>query len=290
MRIDARSRDSVRAALAAQSPDLLILAAPSITPAVQLACAAQGIACIDVSPRSDLRLANYPELVNAGSPVLTMCGFFPGLSGLLAREASAGLDEVREIRVGLLQSTNAAVGPSGVNDMLRALSRPVSTIEGTRRGFTVKRRMRFDHRDVTVRQMDYDERGLVTDCIPAAQVEYYTAWSNRFFTRTVAGLNAVGLLRALVDSRFAITPKHRPARPEKVHLTVEAEGTSQGRATTRRFRVSADSDYGATAEVVAATAVEILREPHRWTGVQVPMEAFGLDDLTRHFVGISFES
>lgn len=289
VRIDARSRDSVSEALTAHRPDLVVLAAPSITPAVQLACATRGTPCLDVSPRSDLRLGTYPELANAESPLLTMCGFFPGLSGILAREVSAGLDEVSDIRVGLLQSTNAAVGPSGVKDMLRALTRPVPTTEGTARGFTERRRMRFDDRDVTVRRMDYDERALVATCIPAARVEYYTAWSNRFFTGAVAGLNAVGLLQALVDSRFAITPRHRPARPETVHLTVEAEGTSQGRAAMRRFRVSADSDYGATAEVVAATAVEILREPGRFTGVQVPMEVFRLDDLRPHFVGISLE-
>ncbi|GAA1818142.1 hypothetical protein [Nesterenkonia flava] len=71
-----------------------------------------------------LRSSGFDVVV---TPLITMCGLFSGLSGVLAADAAAELDEVDVIRVGLLQGTNAAVGPTGVKDMLRLLTQPVRT-------------------------------------------------------------------------------------------------------------------------------------------------------------------
>ncbi|MCH8562528.1 hypothetical protein LTI14_04740 [Nesterenkonia sp. YGD6] len=88
-----------------------------------------------------------------------------GLSGILAAEVTATLDDVSEVSVGLVQNTNALVGPVGVRDMLTKLSQRVSTREGLKPGSTRPRRMHFGERAVTVRLMRCDERPDIQDVV-----------------------------------------------------------------------------------------------------------------------------
>lgn len=121
--VDIHDRRSLESATA--HVDLVVVAVPHTDPLVQQVCAQAAVPCLDVSPHLELRDSARRTLREQGPASIVMCGLYPGLSGILASHVAAGLDEVEEISVGLLQSTNARVGPAGVRDMLASLARPV---------------------------------------------------------------------------------------------------------------------------------------------------------------------
>ncbi|WP_157983903.1 hypothetical protein [Nesterenkonia muleiensis] len=279
VQLDAQDRSSISATLDADDYSAVIVAVPQTDPLVQQACASRDLPCIDVAPTDELRRTEQDTLRNATSPLVTMCGFHPGLSGLMATDTTSGLDELHELHVGLLQSTNASVGATGVKDMLSMLTLPVRTPQGLRPGFAQKRPMSFGPRRVNLRRMHHDEASALKEKFATAEVAYYTAWSSTPFTLMIAALNRSGILRRVVQSRLRLTPRHNPAKPEIAHLRVEATGTVDGTQTTRHRSVEVLSDYKATACVVAVLTRLVLDRPARFSGIVTPMDIVSLDEV-----------
>lgn len=275
-RVDVCEETSIRASAA--EVDLVVVAVPQDQPRVQRVCAALGIACIDVSHEGALLRATQRELGGSTVPLVMMCGIYPGLSGILAADLVSTFEEVSQIHVGLLQSTNALVGPLGVRDMLGKIAQPVPTRNGLAPGFGLRRRMSFGERPVPVRLMRCDEREVLLQRLRAGEVRYYTGWSDLRFTSMIAGLRRSGLLRLITRSGVRITPRHDPSVPETIWLTVEASGRRGGKPVTRSAGIQAFSDYGSTALIVAAVAKKLLSAPGP-QGVLVPLDFFTAEDL-----------
>ncbi|ROR72041.1 hypothetical protein [Bogoriella caseilytica] len=275
--VDINDRRSLQGAAA--HVDLVVVAVPHIDPLVQQVCAQAAVPCLDVSPHLELRDSARRALREQGPPSIVMCGLYPGLSGILASHVAAGLDEVEEISVGLLQSTNAHVGPAGVRDMLASLARPVPKSGGMAPGFRRRRRMQFGGREATVRLVRYDESQLLRERFSTSEINYFTAWDSQSFTAAIAALQRVGLLSRLVRSTVDLTPRHNPRAPQTVHLRAEAHGSRQGRRAARALEVEAESDYGATALMVVAVARRLLARSTNVRGVVSPMDVLALSDL-----------
>lgn len=270
--IDAKDLFSIERAVT--QADVVVSAVPQVEPLIQRVCACAGVPCVDISPGGDLLDRAQSEVGDTGTSLVMMCGLYPGLSGLVARHVANQLDDVRDLHVGLLQSTNARVGPTGVKDMLRQIAVPVQTPHGTRPGFSLKRRMTFLGNTATVRQISYDESDVLRAGAGVETVFYYTAWSSPAFNLVIAFLRGTGILRALVNSTFSLTPKHRPGKAQTVYLAAEAEGTADGKPSAASMAVEVSSDYGATARVAAAVTRLILEEPDA-----VPGGVYALPDF-----------
>lgn len=266
--------------------DAVVVAVAQTEPQIQRVCAQRGIPCVDVTVSTELLDAAAESLSETSPPSVLMCGLFPGLSGILARHTAAQLDQVSTVRVGLLQSTNADVGPTGTKDMLRMIGRPVPTdqneVLGSSEvpGFSEPRPMGFGHTTRTLRLIRHDEAAPLQRHLPEARIEYCTAWQSSSFTRLIAGLRRTGLLRRLAESSLPIQPRHDPATPETVLLSAEVHGISGGSPTILRRTVRAASDYGATAEIAAAVVRRALRSKLPG-GVQTPMDHVEPADLSQ---------
>lgn len=121
--------------------DIVVVAVKQRNPHIQKRCIENKILCIDVTPFYDFaekvyELNQSAENNKIGSVI--MSGFFPGLSGLMIKEAISDFQEITEINVGLLQSTNAKAGISGILDMLKIIDQPVTFQNETLSGFTKK--------------------------------------------------------------------------------------------------------------------------------------------------------
>ncbi len=281
--VDVASAESIH--LAVQQIDVVVVAAPQRDPVVQRVCAERAIPCVDVSPHGQLLRQVQNELQGITVPSVVMCGFFPGLSGILAAHVVQELKIVDEVSVALVQSANAKVGPTGVKDMLRKISQPVSTRGGELPGFRYKKQMRFGNQKRTVRRIHYDEQEFLTERLGVSEIGYYTAWSSPALTAVIAGMKRLGVLALLARSSLQIAPKHNPRKPQNASLMVEAKSlaTSEGETGTRTIRVEACSDYGATALVTACVVRYMVDHQADLAGVLLPMDFIRLEDMAWAF-------
>ena len=139
--------------------------------------------------------------------------------------------------------------------------------------------MRFAAQTATVRLVRYDESEVLRERFTGSEVSYFTAWNSAIFTAALAMMAKLGLLSRLATSRADLTPRHDPRRPQTVHLRAEAYGARDGRATARALEVEAESDYGATALMVAAVVRRLLDDHTGMRGVLTPMDVMSLEDL-----------
>lgn len=271
--MDVADDESIHACL--RGADLAIVAVGQKEPRVQDACLQRGMPCIDVTTDATL-VAQVQERDDyarrQGVASVIMAGLFPGLSGLLAQQAADSLDSVDRIDIGLRQSTNAEVGPSGVADMLRIVS---AHVRG-RPGFRERTRLPFASGRESVRRIAHAEQHILAEELGVSDVAYWTAWDDERFNRMLGALIRTRVLPRMA-SALAARATHVPERPQRVGLVARAEGRSGGGPAERIVRLSADSDYGATATVAATLAAMALEQ--RWTGAGAPLRFSTLDDV-----------
>lgn len=134
MRIDLRDPASIRDGIASDVTGVISCLRQE-WPEVQIACLEHGVPCLDLSIEQnfiDRVHALNDRAIEARTPSLMMAGLWPGFSGLMAVQATEMLDRVDAIDLSLCQSTASRVGPSGISDMMGALSKPVIFREGSR--------------------------------------------------------------------------------------------------------------------------------------------------------------
>ncbi|AOS61522.1 NAD-dependent epimerase/dehydratase family protein [Actinoalloteichus hymeniacidonis] len=266
--LDVRDSVSIRDAVA--GADLVIVAVAQSAPLVQRICLESGVHSVDVGVQPEFA-ARVRELdrpaTDAGLAVVAMAGLFPGLSGLAVREAVDGCDAIDGVDVFFRQNTNARVGRAGTIDMLEIVSTPVRRERAPDRGSRAEQGMRL---------IEHPERGVVAAGLGLADVEYRTAWNSRAFNSLVAGLIALRVLPRFAP-QIAGLAKHDPAKAEDVELWVRARGVSEGRPVQRLVRLSAVSDYGATAGVAVALGIFALRG--EITGAGVPFQLTTLSSV-----------
>ena len=203
--------DEASIARACAGADVVVNVVAQSRPLVQEVCARLGIPSVDavggLGCGAVLDMARR-QLPQSAAPAVMLTGLFPGISALLSAHVVEGLSarvpglEVTDIAVSLLQNTRpAAAGSMGMVDMLTAIATPVETQAGLRPAFSGKRSMMFGARSYPVRRLQYDERDVLRQRYPTAEVGYYTGWNNFAQTAGVAALVRMGLLPGILSKK-----------------------------------------------------------------------------------------
>lgn len=273
---DARNRESIRSALF--GVDAVIVVAKQEKPLVQQVCIECNVACVDVTTEAAF-VSKLRELDSPNTASIVMAGFIPGLSGLMVKEAVETMEELEEVNVALLQSTNAQAGATGVSDMLHIVA---ENVEG-KAGFKEMRQIAFGSSrfEKKVRKIEHAERKCIAEAMNLPKLHYWTAWDEDSFNKKISLLKKLGLLRWLANQKGLIEKivTHNPNHNEKAYLTVEASGSIDGRSQVKSWRVSVVSDYETTAMVAVALAKIVLKNDIK--GIHYPFEITNLNEVIK---------
>ncbi|SES24198.1 3-beta hydroxysteroid dehydrogenase/isomerase family protein [Gracilibacillus ureilyticus] len=263
-----------------QDIDIVIVCVKQVHPHVQEICIRRQILCIDVTPFGKLvdciyDLEHKAKARKACS--IVMAGFIPGLSGMLVKKAIIPFDEIDEVNVSFLQSSNANAGITGAIDMLQLISQPVTYGTRTVRGF--KEKGKVPHTQNTVRLISHPEKDYLANKLAIPAINYWTAWNDKLFNLKVAVLLTTNLLPLLKKHRalFEKQIKHDPSLKEDVSITVEVRGTISNQTIKRGYCLTAFSDYEMTAMVTVALAKIIHNK--KVSGVYFPFEVAAFDEI-----------
>lgn len=264
-------------------------------PEVQRICVERGIPCLDVTIEREF-IAQVHALdaraKETGTPLLTMAGMWPGLSGLMAVRAAGMLDRVDRVDLALCQSTRSKVGPEGIADMMGCFAKPVVERSGGRArevpGFSVKRRIAYPEPfgSRSHRLVDFVEGGVLAEALGVAEVRTWTGFDSAAFQALVSLLRRAGFLglfrrkgTGLRLARFVNAVKGLgPEGPEPIALVVEARGEQGGRAQEARLSLQGPSDYGVTAMSAVAMA-RLLTVRAEAAGAGHPLRLFDLREV-----------
>jgi len=294
-RVDLRDATSIRNALA---PELagVIVCPPQERPEVQIACLERGIPCIDVTIEHEfidrVHALDGPAR-DAGTPLLTMAGMWPGLSGLMAMRAAEILDRIDAIDLALCQSTGASVGPAGIADMMGSFSRPVNLREGAQvrevPGFSVERRIEYPEPFGTRRHrlVDFVEGPVLAEALGVPEVHLWTGFDSAVFDGLVSLLRRLGALglfrREGLGLRLArgvnAIKRLGPAGPEPIAIVALARGEREGRPVQVRVSLRGPSDYGVTAMSAVALARLVATRGAAVAGAGHPLRLFRLREV-----------
>lgn len=294
-RVDLRDAASIRDAL---DPALsaVIVCALQEQPEVQSACLERGVPCLDVTIEHDF-IERVHELDgsarDAKTPLLSMAGMWPGLSGLMAARAAEMLDRVDALDLALCQSTGSSVGPAGLGDMMGTFSRPVSLREGSRvrqvPGFSVERPIDYPEPFGTRRHrlVDFVEGPVLVEALGVPEVNLWTGFDSAAFDGLISLLRrsgALGLFRrkrsGLRLARVVNAIKELgPAGPETIAVAALARGEREGRPAQTRVSLRGPSDYGVTAMAAVAFARLLATRGSEAAGAGHPMRIFDLREV-----------
>ncbi len=293
-RVDLKDTACLESALV--SPLSAVIVCPlQERPEVQRICVERGISCLDVTIEPEF-IAQVHSLDararETGTPLLTMAGMWPGLSGLMAVRAAGMLDRVDRVDLALCQSTQSKAGPEGIADMMGCFAKPVLERSGGQArvvpGFSVKRRITYPEPfgSRSHRLVDFVEAGVLAEALGIAEVRTWTGFDGAAFQALVSFLRRVGFLglfrrkgtglrlARLVNAVKGIGPEG----PEPIALVIEASGEQGGRAQLARLSLQGPSDYGVTAMCAVAMA-RLLTDRAEAAGAGHPLRLFDLREV-----------
>jgi saccharopine dehydrogenase-like NADP-dependent oxidoreductase len=264
-------------------------------PEVQRLCVERRIPCLDVTDEPELIAQVHALDARArqtGTPLLTMAGMWPGLSGLMAVRAAGMLDRVARVDLALCQSTRSKVGPEGIAYMMGSFAKPVVERSGGREcqvpGFSAKRRIAYPEPfgSRSHRLVDFVEGGVLAEVLGVAEVQTWTGFDSAAFQALVSLLRRVGVLglfrregAGLRLARLVNAVKELgPDRSEPIALVVEARGDAGGRDQVARLSLMGPSDYGVTAMCAVAMA-RLSMERADVAGAAHPLRLFELHEV-----------
>ena len=294
--------DEVTLSLAVRDVDVVVNLVNQTEPRVQQACANAGIPSVDAAGsgsgevlRSARRELQHSSTTSApvAAPTVLLAGLFPGLSALLAEHVISDITAsdpsavIQHVSVGLLQNTNAAVGATGIVDMLTS----ISTIQCGGKAFDAPRSMQFWKRAYPVRRVRYDEADVLAARYPSARIDYYTGWNRPAQTHAVAALVRLRVLPAVLNTRMfrvisRVIVRSNSRRSKTAFLTAEVQYGSVAcpEAATKVVRgtIAVRDDYAATATATAAVVRYLLDHSPTGLGVCTPVDVMTLTDLLEH--------
>lgn len=289
--LDVHNDTSIAEAL--HNVDIVIIALKQNNPNIQRECLKSKTLCIDVTVflefvQKTLMLDQDAKDCGAGS--VMMSGFFPGLSGLMVKEAISNFSEIEEVNVGLLQNTNAKAGISGILDMLKIVSQDVHNVAEGRSnnitGFTKKRNMSFYEplSEREVRLVNHAEKMILSERLQIENINYWTAWNSRGFNSLISLLRASGLINRVLKSKnssfLSKFINHNAAKSEHVSISVEVKGMVDNKKCIKKLVFSTFSDYHTTAMFTAAIAKIAISK--KIIGVVFPFEIIDLEEIIEH--------
>ena len=290
---DINNPDSLRAALR-ERVTAVIVAVAQQTPYAQIACIEAGIPCLDVTVQPQFiaqvkGLDAQAKAADVSSLILT--GLYPGIAGVMAKEAAAALDEVDTLDVSLCQNSQSSAGATGVADMLGLFAQPVMYRANGRseimRGFMKKRPFQYpppigikNHRLV-----NFIEAEAVSGALAIPNVNFWTGYDKASFDQILSVLNRLKILTLFNRPRWRtklanlIAGGMSEAEDETCAIVAEAVGWKDGQTQVARVSILAGSDYGATALGVVAMAKLLLNGNVVAPGVHHPTQIFSLKPL-----------
>lgn len=266
--------------------DIVIVAIEQKRPMIQEICIEKQIVCIDVTPYQpfvDQILLLDRMCKNNQVASIVMSGFLPGLSGLMIKEGIRDFQKVEEVNIGLLQSTNAKTGGTGIVDMLSIVSSPVALENQIITGFSYKKYMEFynNNKQSKVRLIHHAEQKYVKEILKIDNLKYWTAWDQPMFNQIISLFNKTGFIHFITQARYKHTlskyVKHNPRKTENAYLTVEIKGVSNHVKKSKRLQLVTFSDYYTTAMITAALSNILLK--HHFSGVRFPFQVTNLNEI-----------
>lgn len=275
--------------------DAVIVAVPQPEAVVQSLCISRRIPCLDVTVQPDL-IAKVKQLddeaVANETVALMTAGFFPGLSGLLVKDAVNSLTRVFSIDVGLLQNANASAGVTGVADMLGMYAQSVPYRKDDETtvvpGFRVTRTLMYPvpFGQKVQRLVNFVEASLIAEKLHIHNINYWTGSDKAGLDAFIVLLNTIGLLKffnvpeiRMKCAKILHTLMRlgiRESQPETTAISIAVSGQREGRLVTIKRSLTAPSDYGTTAMSAAAMTKLILDHRVNRYGVLFPFEVFPL--------------
>jgi len=292
--VDVHDRESIPKAL--KDIHAVIVAARQKDPIIQSICMEHQVPCLDITAYPEfvtkVRALNSQAL-SSQTPLIIMAGLFPGLSGIMAKEAAERLDQVSAIDVGLMQSTQGSVGATGLTDMLDWFSQPVIfRKEGKQHfmpGFSMKRS--FIYPDIFGEQkqrlVSFHEASVVSEKLAVSDVNYWTSFDQASFNLLLSFLKKTGFLKLFhfqttrmnLGKMVNFFKSAGKPKPETIAVTVEVSGQKEGKPHDSQISIIAPSDYGATAMSAVAMTKLLLQKRVTCKGACFPLEVFPLDLL-----------
>jgi saccharopine dehydrogenase-like NADP-dependent oxidoreductase len=290
--VDVGNFESIKRGL--KGATAVIVAVAQQKPLVQMACIEAGIPCLDVTVQPAFvaqvkALDAQAKAARVGSLVLT--GLYPGIAGVMAKEAATALDGVDTLDVSLCQSTHSSAGATGIADMLGLFAQPACyRVDGeveTVPGFTKNRPFRYPPPigTKTHRLVNFVEAEFVSKALNVPNVNFWTGYEKPDFDRMLSLLNRLKILSLFNRPRWRsklanfIAGARAKAEDETCAIVAEATGRKDGERCLARVSLLADSDYGATALGVVTMAKVLLDGAVVAHGVFHPTQLFALKPL-----------
>lgn len=273
-----------------------IIAVKQKTPLIQIECLRRGITTVDVTVFKgfiDTVRDLAPLAQKHNSAALIFAGYFPGLSGVAINDMRARFDELTEISVSLLQSTNASTGSTGFLDMLNIINSPLTSGRCRARGFTWKKS--FYHSDYqrcfTQYRIRSGEAELLSNLF-GLEISYYTGWEKVWFNSLIKFLNRSGLTKFLANNKVGIklaniihpAKRYSESNKEPTSLTITGKGVKNGVALEESIHINTKADY-LTTVITATTMLKLMLERGSTLkgGIYLPHQLFTLETLEKEF-------
>ena len=305
--VEAADGVALRAALAGHA--MVLVAAPTTahTDVVARAALDAGVDYLDVQI-SDRKLALLkslaPEIAAAGRCFVTEAGFHPGLPSLLVRYAALHLDTIESaVTAGYLNMGKDLPYSEAFDELVEAFRTYRAQVyrdgHWTKPNSWEMRPVDFGG-DIGVRScfsMYFEELRALPEIYPTLRnVGFYISQSHWFSDWVIMPLLFLWLMVAPFGTRsvgrliwWSMRRFNRP--PERVELTVQADGWRAGQPTAFHASVSHRDGYELTAIPVVAMLLQYLEGPRRpglWMMGHYPDPVRLLTDMER--MGVSLRS
>ncbi len=274
-----------------QSIDAVIVAIKQDEPLIQEFCFQTDTVCVDVT--AFVGFANkvqqsFQMYSDTKTHSVVMAGFFPGLSGVLFKEAACGMDCIKHADITLIQNISAVAGITGMMDMFTIIHQPTHYGFGNKKnlikGFTKKNvvKLKTLKKTFTVRLIHHSEKEWLMKGLPLTNIHYWTGWNSCIFSQLIYWFNNTKWFDKWIhkpDHPFLkkIRKNSKP-KDETAYMVVSAHGLQNGVEKKAEWHVKTFSDYGLTA--IMATTVTDLTLKMNLKGVFHPADILTWDDLS----------
>lgn len=271
--------------------DAVIVAIKQSEPIIQQYCFESNVLCVDVSAFATFASkveALYKKNPQTKTCSIIMAGFFPGLSGMLLKDAINQLDTVDKADISLVQNTSAIAGVTGMLDMFNIIHQQAIFTDNletkTVHGFSLKQIVipKNSNKKHTVRLIHHSEKEWLSRDFQLNKIHYWTGWNNALFNKIIATLVQTKWFKRWIGKPnhpiLRKLRKNTKPKNESAYLIVSVHGTKGQSESQVEWHVKTFSDYGITA--IMATAITDLALKSDAVGVFHPAHLFKWEDVS----------
>lgn len=230
--------------------NLVIMCIDQTSTELLAAISARGIAYLDVTAGD--AFFRQAEAMQLTTPALLSVGLAPGLSNLLAASASANMDQVTSIEIGLLMGTGDEHGSAAIKWSTGQMFDPKAPHDDAIVDFGPDFGRRMAH------FMDFADQHALARTMPGVATVTRVTYDSRFLSSVLFGLG-----RRFAGNRWMENLVERISHlptlgSDKCVLSVTAHGSVDGKAVTRTAWFLGRREAAVTAAVAALMAEQML--------------------------------